>query len=234
MAITANVHEAKTRFSELLERAHKGEEVIIAKAGKPYARLVPVTEAVSRQPGAFRACLESSTGNRQTNVSPVAPRQRARRPRARSASSAVKRRPVSTDRFIPPLSKQPMWCAMASCSVGPERDVRCSRASARSASRRTSDLLCPRLRANRFTSRSVSASRRKLKGMRYKLVLDTVAAGKPSFSLCRRRSGHRRHTASERGAPTIPRCGSNTKVSIRGARCDNPGPRRDAGMVAER
>ena len=54
MAIRANVHEAKTHFSELLERAHKGEEVIIAKAGKAYARLVPVVEPLDRQPGAFR------------------------------------------------------------------------------------------------------------------------------------------------------------------------------------
>ena len=54
MAIKANVHEAKTRFSELLERAHKGEEVIIAKAGKPYARLVPVVDPGERQPGMFR------------------------------------------------------------------------------------------------------------------------------------------------------------------------------------
>ena len=54
MAIKANVHEAKTRFSELLERAHKGEEVIIAKAGKPYARLVPLVEPGDRQPGTFR------------------------------------------------------------------------------------------------------------------------------------------------------------------------------------
>lgn len=54
MAIKANVHEAKTRFSELLERAHNGEEVIIAKAGKPYARLVPVRERGARKPGEFR------------------------------------------------------------------------------------------------------------------------------------------------------------------------------------
>jgi prevent-host-death family protein len=54
MAIQANIHEAKTHFSELLERVHKGEEVIIAKAGKPYARLVPVVEAGERQPGTFR------------------------------------------------------------------------------------------------------------------------------------------------------------------------------------
>ncbi|MCC6763630.1 MAG: type II toxin-antitoxin system prevent-host-death family antitoxin [Deltaproteobacteria bacterium] len=54
MAVRANIHEAKTRFSELLERAHKGEEVIIAKAGKPYARLVPIVEPVERKAGAFR------------------------------------------------------------------------------------------------------------------------------------------------------------------------------------
>jgi len=54
MAIQANIHEAKTHFSELLERAHNGEEVIIAKAGKPYARLVPIVDGGVRQPGAFR------------------------------------------------------------------------------------------------------------------------------------------------------------------------------------
>jgi prevent-host-death family protein len=37
-----NVHEAKTHLSKLLERAHHGEEIVLAKAGKPYARLVPL------------------------------------------------------------------------------------------------------------------------------------------------------------------------------------------------
>ncbi len=54
MTIQANVHEAKTRFSELLDRAHSGEEVIIAKAGKPYARLVPIVTPTNRSPGAYR------------------------------------------------------------------------------------------------------------------------------------------------------------------------------------
>ena len=36
-----NVHEAKTHFSKLLKRVMSGEEVVIAKAGKPVARLVP-------------------------------------------------------------------------------------------------------------------------------------------------------------------------------------------------
>jgi prevent-host-death family protein len=52
MSVIVNVHEAKTHFSKLLERAHQGEEVIVAKAGKPYARLVPLAEtARERRPG---------------------------------------------------------------------------------------------------------------------------------------------------------------------------------------
>ena len=37
---TVNIHEAKTHLSKLVERVSKGEEIIIAKAGKPVARLV--------------------------------------------------------------------------------------------------------------------------------------------------------------------------------------------------
>ncbi len=36
-----NVHEAKTQLSKLLEQVKSGEEIIIGKYGKPYARLVP-------------------------------------------------------------------------------------------------------------------------------------------------------------------------------------------------
>lgn len=38
---TVNVHDAKTHFSRLLNRVESGEEIIIAKAGKPVARIVP-------------------------------------------------------------------------------------------------------------------------------------------------------------------------------------------------
>jgi prevent-host-death family protein len=38
-----NIHEAKTHLSKLLERVALGEEVIIAKAGKPVAKLVPLS-----------------------------------------------------------------------------------------------------------------------------------------------------------------------------------------------
>lgn len=39
---TYNVHEAKTHLSQLLERAADGEDIVIAKAGVPVARLVPM------------------------------------------------------------------------------------------------------------------------------------------------------------------------------------------------
>lgn len=38
-----NIHEAKTQFSKLVESAMNGEETIIAKAGKPVAKLVPIS-----------------------------------------------------------------------------------------------------------------------------------------------------------------------------------------------
>ena len=52
---TVNVHAAKTHFSQLLKRVAQGEEVVIAKAGKPVARLVPVEPAAEpRRPGSAR------------------------------------------------------------------------------------------------------------------------------------------------------------------------------------
>lgn len=46
MTTAINIHEAKTHLSRLVERASAGEEIIIAKAGKPIARLVPLATAV--------------------------------------------------------------------------------------------------------------------------------------------------------------------------------------------
>lgn len=52
MAKLVNVHEAKTHFSRLLEEAHRGQEIIVAKAGRPYARLVPLAPVSgTRRPG---------------------------------------------------------------------------------------------------------------------------------------------------------------------------------------
>jgi prevent-host-death family protein len=44
-----NVHEAKTNFSKLLDRAAHGERIIIGKAGKPIARLEPMSVTAARK-----------------------------------------------------------------------------------------------------------------------------------------------------------------------------------------
>jgi prevent-host-death family protein len=46
MSTIVNVHEAKTHLSRLLDEVAAGAEVVIAKAGKPVARLVPIEAAV--------------------------------------------------------------------------------------------------------------------------------------------------------------------------------------------
>jgi prevent-host-death family protein len=49
-----NIHEAKTNFSRLVERAAGGEEIVIGKAGKPMAKLVPFRpERAPREPGGW-------------------------------------------------------------------------------------------------------------------------------------------------------------------------------------
>jgi len=52
--VVINVHEAKTNLSKLLERVASGEEIIIAKAGKPVAKLVPYKKLTEpRVPGGW-------------------------------------------------------------------------------------------------------------------------------------------------------------------------------------
>jgi prevent-host-death family protein len=60
MAATVNMHEAKTHLSRLVERAIEGEDVVIAKSGKPLVRLVPVEQPVidtSKRLGGLRGQL---------------------------------------------------------------------------------------------------------------------------------------------------------------------------------
>ena len=52
MTFTLNVHEAQIQLIQLLKRARQGEEIIIAEAGRPVARLVPIDKPVApRVPG---------------------------------------------------------------------------------------------------------------------------------------------------------------------------------------
>lgn len=55
-----NVHEAKTHFSKLLRRVQSGQAITIAKASKPIARIVPLTEAApsGRPFGAYKGWIE--------------------------------------------------------------------------------------------------------------------------------------------------------------------------------
>jgi prevent-host-death family protein len=50
-----NIHEAKTHLSKLLARVGNGEEVIISKAGKPIAKLVPIADKTKKRvPGSAK------------------------------------------------------------------------------------------------------------------------------------------------------------------------------------
>jgi prevent-host-death family protein len=51
---TVNVHDAKTHLSRLLARVETGEEFVIARGGKPVARLVPLEVKSARKPGDLR------------------------------------------------------------------------------------------------------------------------------------------------------------------------------------
>ncbi len=54
MTIQYNIYDAKTKFSELVQKAADGEEIIICKAGKPVARLMPLAEKPKkRREGGF-------------------------------------------------------------------------------------------------------------------------------------------------------------------------------------
>jgi prevent-host-death family protein len=55
---TVNIHEAKTHLSRLVERVETGEEIVIARAGRPVARLVPYRARTKpRVPGAWRGLV---------------------------------------------------------------------------------------------------------------------------------------------------------------------------------
>jgi prevent-host-death family protein len=56
---TVNIHAAKTQLSALVEEAAAGKEIIIAKAGKPMARLVPLErKKFDRQPGRLKGMIK--------------------------------------------------------------------------------------------------------------------------------------------------------------------------------
>jgi prevent-host-death family protein len=56
---TVNIHDAKSQFSKLIEAVKQGEEIVIAKGGKPVAMLVPMSaQKLVRQPGAMKGKIK--------------------------------------------------------------------------------------------------------------------------------------------------------------------------------
>lgn len=54
MTQSVNIAEAKAKLSALVDRAAAGEEIILSRAGRPVARLMPLAERMPRQPGVRR------------------------------------------------------------------------------------------------------------------------------------------------------------------------------------
>ena len=52
--VVVNLYDAKTQLSALVDRAAAGQEIVIAKNGKPMAKLVPYRERPQRKPGRFK------------------------------------------------------------------------------------------------------------------------------------------------------------------------------------
>jgi len=55
---TVNIHQAKTQFSKLVDAALHGEEVVIAKAGKPAVKLVPINKNGLRKFGVLKGKIK--------------------------------------------------------------------------------------------------------------------------------------------------------------------------------
>ncbi len=69
---TVNIHEAKTQLSRYVDQAAAGEEVTIARAGKPVARLVPLKAAkITRQLGLGKAIYSLPTNFDQLHIDAI-------------------------------------------------------------------------------------------------------------------------------------------------------------------
>ena len=88
MAEMVNIYQAKTHLSDLVDRAAKGEEIVIAKAGKPVARIVPLAGiGPGRTPGGWEGLVTIADdfdaplpGDLQAGFSPAPAGSKKRRP----------------------------------------------------------------------------------------------------------------------------------------------------------
>ncbi len=66
MAETLNIHEARSKLSSLVDRAHDGEEILIARRGRLLARLVPIHEDLGEALERFAALRARYSGPEMT------------------------------------------------------------------------------------------------------------------------------------------------------------------------
>lgn len=67
--IQVNMHEAKTRLSQLAEKAWSGDTVVIAKSGKPYLDLIPhLSSTQQRKPGKYKGKIKIAKDFEQTPI----------------------------------------------------------------------------------------------------------------------------------------------------------------------
>jgi prevent-host-death family protein len=79
-----NTYDARTFFSDLLRRVRAGEEIVIAHAGHPVAKLIPYRQAEQTRPGVVRMTLIVNDGVVEANVGTSADGEASTQPRARS------------------------------------------------------------------------------------------------------------------------------------------------------
>ena len=65
MAETLGVFDAKSRFSELIDRAERGEEIVVTRHGKPVARVAPLAKS-ERSPEEIEALMERARALRES------------------------------------------------------------------------------------------------------------------------------------------------------------------------
>ena len=66
--IQINMHEAKTKLSQLAEKVLSGDKVVIAKAGKPYLDLIPHKSRKKRKAGNYKNQIEISENFDETPI----------------------------------------------------------------------------------------------------------------------------------------------------------------------
>lgn len=105
---SVNIYDAKTQFSKLVKRVRAGEEIVIADAGKPVAKLVPFEEPKKpRVLGAYRGkiwmaddCFSAFTPEEIEEIvnNPIDPTERIAPPAAKKSRSAKRKPPRAKKR----------------------------------------------------------------------------------------------------------------------------------------